>query len=176
MLRVQHYPGFKQVLIAADIISRLAVIEISSVGPGYVDSYGTNPQNVVGVAAGDALSGQPIKAVTHGLVSGVICASAVNAGDRVGSAVSGQIQSLNTIPVSGFVPAPLLDLISGGVGSGSIVMGASRLACTSGLQSGLTGIRAPQFGSGLALTGLVLGRALGSGGVGSGIQVMVEVE
>jgi hypothetical protein len=177
LLRVQHYPGFKQVFIAAEAISRLAVIEVSLAGARYVKlGTDTTPERVIGVAIESVSSGQLLRAITHGVVSGLICGGTVNAGDRLGLASGGRVQALNTIPLSGYVAAPLLDLVSGGVASGSVTVGIGALACTSGFVSGLTGIRSPQFSSGLVQTGRMLGRALTSGGVGQGIQAMVSLE
>lgn len=180
LIRIQSYPGVRQVFIAAEDISHLAVIACSSEGIRRV-ALGTNAKQaeVCGVAYGavsGVISGKVIRAVTHGIVSGLICAVKVSAGDRVTCASAGKIAPLNTISptISGFAT---LHLISGLVG-GEVTVQATpggALGWTSGIASGLTGI---QFSSGKVTpfdTAKILGKALTSGAIGAGIPVLVTL-
>lgn len=161
LLRIEHYPGVKQVFIASEAISHLAVVEISPAGPQYVKSgvFGTSG-GVAGVLYGavtSALSsGKICRVVTQGIVSGVVCASSINAGDRVTLASGGRIAAFNTITVLG---------AGGGLVSG--------LQAASGIISGwaTTLVSGTPFN-----TAQVLGKALASGGgAGSGIPVLVTL-
>jgi hypothetical protein len=177
LLRIYRQPNFQQVFIASEAISDLATIEISTVGARYVQqARDTNPERAVGVARGGVSSGQLVRAVVEGIVSGVICAAAVNAGDRLMIASGGKVTPLNTITpagaVSGYAP---INLISGGVGSGNVTVGIGALGNTSGILSGLGGV---VFSSGLFAgtafnTTRVMGKALTSAGVGSGLIMYV---
>lgn len=180
LIKIQTYPGMRQVFIAAEDISHLAVIAYSDKGIRRV-APGTNAKQaeVCGVAYGSvsgAVSGKILRAVTHGIVSGLICAIAVDAGDRVACASAGKIAPLNT--VSPIVSASItLNLISGSVGGEVSVQTtpAGVLGWTSGLASGLTGM---QFSSGKLEpfdTARILGKALTSGAIGAGIPVLVTL-
>ena len=204
LLRIQHEQGIKHIFIASDNISDLATVELLPGTARYVAmGSDTNPHLAAGVARGTVTSGQIVRVITQGFVSGVKCAAAVQAGDRLTIATSGRVTPFNTITpagaisgyvtgaISGYVPAPLMDLASGGVGGAlTAQVTAGALGWASGLASGLTGIRAPQFSSGSIAsifnsglfagtafnTGRILARALTSGGIGSGIQAFICLE
>lgn len=183
LVRIQHYPTTTQVLIASENISHLAVLELSPAGMNYCRVGAANPELVCGVAWGAVsgkTSGQVVRVVTAGFVSGLVCASNINAGDRVMLASGGRITTLNSITpagaVSGFVP---INLVSGGFASGGVGIGAGpALGNSSGnIISGLTGA---VFSSGLFAgtafnTGRVLGKALASGLGLSAIPVLVTL-
>ena len=77
-------------------------------------------------------------------------------------ASGGRIVAFNTI-------TPLIDLLSGTMASGAVGVDGQALVGTSGLISGVTGIRAIN-------TAQVLGKALASGGgPGSGIPILVTL-
>ncbi|MBA7608863.1 hypothetical protein ES703_16047 [subsurface metagenome] len=167
LLKIQSYPGVRQVFIASEDISHLAVVEISSAGPQYVKSGVSGVSGrVAGVLYGAVTSalgsGKVCRVVTQGIVSGVVCASSIEAGDRVTLASGGRIAAFNTI-------TPLIDLLSGTMASGAVGVDGQALVGTSGLISGVTGIRAIN-------TAQVLGKALASGGgAGSGIPILVTL-
>lgn len=161
LLKIQSYPGFRQIFIASEAISHLAVVEISSAGPRYVKSGVSGVSGrVVGVLYGamtSALgSGKVCRVVTQGIVSGVVCASLINAGDRVTLASGGRIAALNDITVLG---------AGGGLVSG--------IQTASGIISGY----ATTIVSGTPFnTGQTLGKALASGGgLGSGIPILITL-
>lgn len=134
LLRIQRYPGVRQVFIASEEIGHLATIAISDVGPRYA-KLGENADQalVCGVAYGAVsgqVSGKPFKAVTLGIVSGVALAADVNAGDRVTCASAGKITPLNTITPAGAISGYVTGVISG-----YIPAGATGLA--SGVQAGV---------------------------------------
>ncbi|GAI45831.1 unnamed protein product, partial [marine sediment metagenome] len=121
LLRIEHYPGVRQIFIASEAISHLAVVEISPFGPQYVKSGVSGISGrVAGVLYGAVTSalgsGKICRVVTQGIVSGVVCASSINAGDRVTLASGGRIAAFNTITpagaISGYVP---INLASGGI-------------------------------------------------------------
>lgn len=166
LLKIQKYPGFRQVFIAGEAISHLAVVEISSYGPQYVKSGISGVSGrVAGVLYGAVTSalgsGKVCRVVTQGIVSGVVCADVIEAGDRVTLASGGRIEAFNTI-------TPLIDLLSGTIASGAVGVDEKGLVGTSGLISGVTGIRAIN-------TAQVLGKALASGGLGSGIPILITL-
>ncbi len=166
-IRIQHYPHTGQVFIASEDISHLRVIAIHEAGPRYVElGRNADQAKVCGVAFGSVSSGGIVRAVTQGIVSGVICALAVNAGDRVTCASAGYITPLNSI-----TPAGTINLVSGVVGGNVTVQGSdTALGWTSGLASGITGFAGTAFN-----TARVLGKALASGGAGSGIPLLVTL-
>lgn len=181
LIRIVHYPGVRQVFIASEEISHLATICYSAAGPNYV-ALGTNAEQakVCGVAYGavsGVVSGKNVRAVINGIVSGVICAVAVNAGDRVAVASAGKISPLNTIQpkVSGFIPTGSRGLISGVLGATHNILSGF----AGGILSGSTSITtASVFSSGLAEalnTARVLGKALASGAANAGIPVLVTL-
>jgi len=185
LLRIQHYPGIKQVFIAAEYIADLATVELVTTGSGRRVALGTtgHEQLAAGVARGEVSSGGIVYVITDGIVSGVKAIQDINAGNRLTIATSGRVTSLNDITptgaISGYVPAPTINLISGGGASGGIVVD-SALAGTSGALTGVTGVQAPQFGSGSFVgaafnTGRVIGKALTSGLSGFGIQMLVNL-
>lgn len=144
LLRIQKYPGFKQVLQAGEGIADLATIELVPGGTVKMGKTG-DEQLAAGVALGAVVSGELVRFVTQGIVSGVKTGEAVQAGDRLTVATSGRVVPLNY-----------------------------GLILASGLLSGLaSGLQGPMSGS--VLTGRVLGRALTSGASGLGIQVLVTV-
>ena len=161
LLRIQSYPGFRQIFIASEAISHLAVVAINETGPRYVE-VGTNADQalVCGVLYGEVTSslgsGKICRVVTHGIVSGVAIATDVNAGDRVTCASAGKITPINTIQPAG--------LVSGILGSGHNIM--------SGLGDGIIS----GYATASALhTARVLGKALASGFILSGHTVPVLV-
>ncbi|MBU0847401.1 hypothetical protein KKH23_09485 [Patescibacteria group bacterium] len=162
LLRIQHYPGVKQVMIAGEGIADLATVELLP-GERQVRMGKTGDEHLAaGVARGAVVSGALVRVITQGIISGVKTALAVQAGDRLTIATSGCVVPLNTI-------TPLLNLISGLVGGEvSLETDGGALGWTSGLASGVTGAWFP--------TGRMLGRALTSGGSGLGIQMMVSPE
>ena len=228
IIKVMAYPGQIAVIQSVEGISNLHAVMISP--PGVAEATSGQGWRGLGIARGTVVSGQLARVMTHGMISGVICAVAVQAGDRlmaegntsgpglasgpglvtpfntitpvgaISGYVTGVISGYIDAAISGYVPAPKMDLASGLVG-GALTVQASdgALGWVSGLASGLTGIRAPQFSSGSIAaqftsgsiasifnsglfvgtafnTGRVLGRALTSGGIGSGIQMYVCVE
>lgn len=198
LLKIQSYPGVKEIFIASEAISDLATVELV-VGPGRRVAMGstTRQELAAGVARGAAVSGAIVRVVTHGIVSGVKADQDVNAGDRLAIATSGMVTPFNTITpegnvsgnitgaISGYVP---INLASGGGLSGMIGVGdGPALVITSGgSRSGVTGVQfcsgglAATFGSGLLVgtafnTGRVVGKALTSGLSGVGIQMIVSL-
>ena len=152
----------KSVFFAGEAISHLASLEIASGGGRYVrPGSDTYECRAAGVAIGGVSSGELVRAVTQGIVSGVICIGPVNAGDRVTLASGGRITPLNTI-------TPLINLISGTMASGQVGVDLQALSCTSGLVSGVTGIRPFD-------TAMVLGKAIASGLSGYGVQLLVTL-
>jgi len=150
-----------------------------------------------GVVLAAVLSGNLARVVTHGIISGLICASSINAGDRVAIANSsgyahasglvsghGMITPFNTITPSGSLTrvSGFITLVSGslvgasGFYSGFIGIDGTSLFGHGGLISGVTGFtgEAPTFTGTAFNTGRVLGMALQSGGFGSGIRVLVD--
>lgn len=205
LIRIQKELGVKHIFIAAEGIGDLATIELVA-GERQVKMGTTGDEHLAaGVSRGSALSGKLVRVITDGIISGVKIASGytVNLGDRLTIATSGKVRPFNTITpagaisgyvtgaISGYVPAPVMDLASGLVGGGLTAQAtAGALGWTSGLASGLTGIRAPQFSSGSIAsifnsglfagtafnTGRVIGKALVSGGSGASVQMLVCLE
>lgn len=173
LLRIQSYPGFKQVFIAGEGIADLATVELLP-GERQVRMGGTgNEQLAAGVARGTVVSGAIVRVVTQGIVSGVKIAAQVDAGDRLTIAISGRVTPLNTIQPTA-VSGDIRGLVSGAVASGLW----SGLA--SGLQPVLSGyatiVLSGQLTGAAFNTGRILGKALTSGkGAGSGIQVLVSL-
>ena len=176
LIRIQSYPGVRQVFIASEEISHLAVIAINETGPRYVE-LGTNADQakVCGVAYGAVsgiVSGQVIRAVTQGIVSGVALATDVLAGDRVTCASAGLITPINTITpagaISGYIPAGATGLTSGIQAASGVISGFATIATPSIFSSGA--IVGTAFN-----TARVLGKALASGFVLSGHTVPILV-
>jgi len=163
LLKIQSYPGFKEIFIASDTISDLATVELV-VGPGRRVAMGstTNQHLAAGVARGAVVSGALARVVTHGIVSGVKTDRDVNAGDRLAIATSGVVTPLNTIQ-----PTAVSGLIGGLV---------SGVQTASGIISGYASIIASGDPTGAAFnTGRVVGKALTSGQSGLGIQMLVSL-
>ena len=159
LIRIQRDKGIKQVFIAAEGIADLASVELVA-GERQVSMGATGHEHLAaGVARGSASSGDLVRVITDGIVSGVKIASGytVAYGDRLTIATSGQVVPLNTLTAN---------LISGGGASGALVID-SQFAGTSGILTGVnTGIN----------TGRVLGKALTSGGSGmAAIQMLVSL-
>lgn len=178
--------GEKDVYVAGEAISHLATIMIGTGSPRQVvkaTSAGILKQ--AGVAIGTVVSGALVYAVTKGFVSGLICALAVQMGDRIVAAnktsgpglASGPGLVIPATPtISGWIPSisGFLDFTSGAMAAGQIGIDGTALSRASGLLSGVTGFRVvsqPVFSSGEVVP--VLGKALTSGGVGSGIQAVL---
>lgn len=189
LIRIEHYPGLRQVFIASEEIGHLATICYSAAGPNYV-ALGTNAEQakVCGVAYGatsGVVSGKNLRAVVEGIVSGLVCAIAVNAGDRVAVASAGKIAPLNTIQpaisgrvtgaISGYIPAGGTGLTSGIQTASGIISGFTTISTPPIFSSGsLAGV----FSSGLAEalnTARILGKALASGAADAGIPVLVTL-
>jgi hypothetical protein len=162
LLRIYNQPNLQQVFIASEAISDLAAIEISTVGLDYVrQARDTNPERAVGVARGGVSSGQLVRAVVQGIVSGVACAAAVNAGDRLMIASGGFVTPLNSITAAG-----LFSGIAGGLVSG--------IQTASGAISGYATINLSGYATMTAFnTGRVIGKALTSAMAGSGLVMLV---
>jgi hypothetical protein len=164
LLRIYRQPSFRQVFIASEAISDLATIEISTVGQGYVQqARDSNPERAVGVARGSVNSGGIVHAVVQGIISGVIAAATVNAGDRLMIASGGMVTPLNTITAAG-----LFSGIAGGLVSG--------IQAASGIISGYATVNLSGYATMAAFnTTRVVGKALTSGGAGSGIAMLVAM-
>lgn len=159
LIRIQKDKGVKHIFIAGETISDLATIELLPGERQVRMGHTGNEQLAAGVARGLVASGALARVITQGIVSGVPVASGqtVAAGDRLTIATSGAVVPFNTLTAN---------LISGAGASGGLVVD-SQFALTSGILSGVnTGIN----------TGRVLGKALTSGGGGSGIQMLVCLE
>ena len=173
LLRIQHYPGVKQVMIAGEGIADLATVELLPGERQVRMGHTGNEHLAAGVARGAVVSGALVRVVTQGIISGVKTALAVQAGDRLTIATSGCVVPLNTITpagaMSGYIPAGATGLASG-------------IQTASGIISGFTTINTPSiFSSGAFAgtaynTGRILGRALTSGASGLGIQMLVSPE
>jgi hypothetical protein len=162
LLRIVHQPNVTQVFIASEAISDLATIEISTVGLNYVQgARDTNPERAAGVARGSATSGRLVRAVVQGIVSGVTCANAVNAGDRLMIASGGKVTPLNFGVISGIVGAT----VSGLTASGHLILSGFG----GGIISGYTQVNL----SGGYNTAKVIGKALVSAAAGSGLSMLV---
>ena len=160
LLRIQTYPGVREIFIASEAISDLATVELV-VGPGRRVAMGStaNQHLAAGVARGAVVSGALIRVVTHGIVSGVLTDQDVNAGDRLAIATSGVVTPLNTITGSG--------LISGLLASGAMASGAGMVGFSGFITSG--------FATAAFNTGRIVGKALTSGASGFGIQMLVSL-
>lgn len=167
LIRIQRYPGNRQVFIAAEEISHLATVEVSMLGAQHVRlGSDTSPERAAGVAWGarsGAISGKVIRVVTNAIVSGVICAVAVKCGDRLTLASGGRVTPLNTIVTSGQA------LVSGLVASGAGGMLSGNWSFSGFVVSGCA------YVSGSFITGRDLGKALASGAALAGIPMMVTV-
>ena len=164
LLKIQSYPGFKEIFIASDTISDLATVELV-VGPGRRVAMGStaNQHLAAGVARGAVVSGALARVVTHGIVSGVKTDQDVNAGDRLAIATSGVVTPLNTIQPTA---------VSGAIGG--LVSGEQ---AASGIISGYATIIASGDPTGAAFnTGRIVGKALTSGQSGLGIQMLVSLQ
>lgn len=171
---ISEKAGVRKVYKAGEGLSQHAVVYLSD-AEFVKEVDDTHRPEMVGVGegiiSGGVASGDPVRVVGFGPVSGVICAAAVVPGDRVtgtglGSGAGlasgkGKITPINTI-------SPVIDLISGTLANGDIGVDGTALSLTSGVLSGVTGVRAWN-------TGEVLGKILTSGGVGSGVQLLVTL-
>jgi hypothetical protein len=170
LLIIENQPTTKQAFIASENVSHLAVVEISPAGPGYCRLGTELSAQGVGVAWGansGLSSGKVVQVVTTGsIVSGVICASSINAGDRLAVASGGRVTPLNSMNMSARVVANLLS----GAG-GTVHVDSSALSYSSGIISGVGGF---MFTSGTTYnTGRLFGKALTSGATNAGIMVFV---
>lgn len=172
LLKIQSYPGFKQVFIAGEGIADLATVELLP-GERQVKMGATGDEHLAaGVTRGAVGSGDLTRVITQGIVSGVKTADRVDAGDRLAIATSGRVVPLNTIQptaVSGAVGATISGVVASGLWSG----------LASGLQPVLSGyttiVLSGQLGGMAFNTGRVLGKALTSGLSGLGIQMLVSL-
>lgn len=160
LLRIQSYPGFKQVFIAGEGIADLASVELLPGERQVKMGAGGDEHLAAGVARGSAVSGALVRVVTEGIVSGVKTAQAVEAGDRLTIATSGVVTPLNTI-----TPA-------GSLGGGGLVSGEQ---AASGIISGYATITSGTFTGTAYNTARVIGKALTSGLSGLGIQMLVSL-
>jgi hypothetical protein len=185
IIKVAAYPGQVVVLQAVEGISNLHTVMFSPIGgvTGVAEAVSGSEHLAIGVARGTVQSGKLARIVTEGFVSGVICGAAVQAGDRLtitsltsGPALgsgAGLVMPFNTITPAGLVAGTAVGTISGVLTSANMMLSGFAGGIISGYASdtisgSLTGIA---FN-----TGRVLGRALTSGVVGSGIQMYVCVE
>jgi len=121
----------------------------------------TNPERGVGVARGSATSGQLLHVVVQGIVSGVACAVAVQAGDRLMIASGGKVTPLNIGLFSGIVGAT----VSGLTASGHLIL--------SGFGGGILSAYTNISLSGGYNTAKIIGKSLTSALAGSGLSMMV---
>lgn len=173
LLRIQHQQGIKHVFIAGEGIADLATVELLP-GARQVRMAATGNEHLgAGVARGAVASGELVRVIAQGIVSGVKTAAAVQAGDRLTIATSGCVTPLNSITpagaVSGYIPAGATGLTSGEQAASGIISGFTTINTPSVFSSGA-------FAGTAFLTGRVLGKALTSGLLGSGIQMLVCVE
>lgn len=171
LLRIQSYPGVRQIFIAGEGIADLATVELLP-GERQVKMGATGDEHLAaGIARGTVVSGGLARVITQGIVSGVKTADRVDAGDRLTIATSGRVVPLNTIQptaVSGAIGALISGVVASGLWSG----------LASGLQPVLSGyttlVLSGQL-TGMAFnTGRLVGRALTSGLSGFGIQMLVS--
>ena len=154
LIRIQKEKGIKHIFIAGEGIGDLATVELMP-GERQVKMGATGDEHLAaGVTRGSAVSGNLVRVITQGIVSGVKTAQVVNAGDRLALATSGAVTPLNSIAVN----------ISGG----GLVSG---IQAASGIISGW----AQAVVSGYFNTGQVLGKALTSGLSGLGISMLVTL-
>ena len=183
MQKIQSYPGFRQVFVATEEVSHLCAIAIvySADGVNRVDlGEEATQEKAGGIAYGarsGAISGQLVRVVTQGIVSGVILGADCLVGDRLMMASAGRLMPLNTIQpaISGFIPTGAIGIVSGVLGAGHNILSGAAGGIISG---GATITSAPVFSSGLAQslnTARVLGKALNSGVAGAGIPVLVTL-
>ncbi|GAI08127.1 unnamed protein product [marine sediment metagenome] len=154
LIRIQKDKGIKHVFIAGELIADLASVELLP-GERQVRMGRTGDEHLAaGVARGEAASGDLARVITQGIVSGILVASGqpVAAGDRLTIATLGAVVPFNTAG----------GVVSGLTGSGHMIMSG----LGGGILSGYASIN----------TGRVLGKALTSGGAGSGIQMLVCLE
>lgn len=170
---ISEKAGVREVHKAGEGLSQHAVVYLSD-AEFVKEVDDTHRPEMVGVGegiiSGGVASGDPVRVMGFGVVSGVICAAAVVPGDRVtGTELTsgagfasgkGKIRPIN-------IMSGLVNLISGTLASGAVGVDGSELSCTSGIVSGVTGIYHD--------TGKVLGRVLTSGGPGSGIMLLVTL-
>lgn len=160
LLKIQSYPGFRQIFIAGEGIADLASVELLPGERQVKMGAGGDEHLAAGVARGSAVSGALVRVVTEGIVSGVKTAQAVEAGDRLTIATSGVVTPLNTI-----TPA-------GSLGGGGLVSGEQ---AASGIISGYATITSGTFTGTAYNTARVIGKALTSGLSGLGIQMLVSL-
>jgi len=174
LLKIQSYPGVREIFIASEAISDLATVELV-VGEGRRVAMGstTNQHLAAGVARGAVVSGELIRVITHGIVSGVKGDQDVNAGDRLAIAVSGMVTPFNTITPEADISGAIFGTVSGIVASG---FGSGLL---SGLSIPISGIAVTALSGQLAgsvfNTGRTVGKALTSGLSGVGIEMLVSL-
>lgn len=172
LIRIQSYPGNRQVFIASEAISHLATVVYSPAGARYVEAgEEASQERVAGVLYGAVTSalgsGGICRVVTKGIVSGVMCAVTVQAGDRLVCASTGHIQPLNAI-----LPTAASGAIYLAIGSGLLS------GIFSGFQGPLSGAAIVASGADMGTifnTGRVFAKALASGGAGSGIPILVTL-
>ena len=174
LLKIQSYPGFREVFIASEGISDLATVELVG-GPGRRVAMGStaNQHLAAGVVRGAVDSGALVRVVTHGIVSGVKADQDVNAGDRLAIATSGMVTPFNTImpeaDISGAIYGTVSGIVASGIGSG-LLSGVS-LPLSGIVVTALSG----QLTGSVFNTGRTLGKALTSGLSGLGIQMLVSL-
>jgi len=207
LIRIKSSPGrVDEIFIAAEPIGHLASVYICSPGNREVkEGTTTNQAQRGGVSIGGAVSGALCRVVTHGIVSGVVCASSVVPGDRLtianhtgtgmasGTLASGagKVTPFNSITpagtitrISGSLVLTSGALISGGV-SGHVGLMGKNLINPGGMLSGVGGGLLSGIGgflgevpilTGTAFnTGRVLGVGLQSGGIAAPIKMLVDM-
>jgi len=131
LIRIQRDQGVKLVFIAGGYIADLASVELFT-GERQVKMGATGDEHLAaGVSRGSALSGDLVRVIAQGIVSGVKIASGytVAYGDRLTLATSGAVRPLNSITPTGAISGYITGAISGyvtvtGAISGYIPQGA----------------------------------------------------
>lgn len=172
-----------EVFTSSEPIANLAVVAIFTDGQSVKIASSDNQELIGGIAVGGAaLSGKPVRIVTHGIVSGVLTGAIVSAGDRVTSLTSGRIQPLNSITpagtisrVSGSIYLTSGLMVSGAI-SGFIGIGGTALVHQA-LVSGVDGFRGeiPTLTGTAFNTQRILGKALDNILSGVGGRILVSL-
>ena len=121
LIKISHEGNIKHVYQAAMGLSDLATVELT---PGAAGGIGrvtmgsdSNPQLAAGVVRGQVNSGDLVRVVSLGEVSGVrVATSAVQAGNRLQIATSGRVNPLINPALSGVSVGR--SITSGGSGAG----------------------------------------------------------
>lgn len=115
LIKIQRDQGIKHVFIAGEGIADLASLELVA-GERQVKMGATDDEHLAaGVSRGSASSGDLVRVIAQGIVSGVKIASGytVAYGDRLMLATSGAVRPLNTITPAGAISGYITGAISG---------------------------------------------------------------